>query len=142
MMRYPVTMPSILLLVVSAIAASAADQSVRDQCNQTRDTDASLTACTQILQAAGETTSDRAIGYYIRGGAFQTKGDSDSAVADYTKAIEAKPQYADAYAGHGIVYQARGDYDSAIADYTKAIEIDPRYAEAYVPAKRFWEKHR
>ena len=59
-MQYPVTIASTLLLVISTITASAADQSVWDQCNQTRDTDASITACTQILQTPGETTSDRA----------------------------------------------------------------------------------
>ena len=55
-----------------------------------------------------------------------------SAIADYTKAIEANAHYADAYAGRGIVYQIKGDNDDAIADYSKAIEIDPRYAKAYV----------
>ena len=59
-MQHRVTIASTLLLVVSAIAASAADQSIWDQCNQTRDKDASITACTQILQAPSETVSDRA----------------------------------------------------------------------------------
>ena len=80
-MRHPVTIVLTLLLVISATAASAADQSVWDQCNQTGDTDASITACTQIVQAPGETASDRAVAYYIRGGAYQTKGDSDRAIA-------------------------------------------------------------
>ena len=62
-MQHPVTIASTLLLVMSAIAASAADQSIWDQCNQIRDTDASITACTQILQAPSETASDRAIAY-------------------------------------------------------------------------------
>ncbi len=122
-MQHPVTIASTLLLVISAIAAYAADQSVWDQCNQISDTDASITACTQILQAPSETASDRAIAYYIRGGAYQGRGDSEDAIADYTKAIEINPRYADAYAGRGIVYQAKGETDSAISDYTKAIEI-------------------
>ena len=37
-MRHPVTIASTLLLVFSAISASAADKSVWDKCNQTRDT--------------------------------------------------------------------------------------------------------
>ena len=130
--KSPVTIASILLLAISTLAASGADQGVWDQCNQTRDTDASISACTQILQAPGEIASDRAIAYYSRGGAFSNKGDRDRAIADYTMAIKANPQYADAYAGRGIVYQAKGDRDRALADYTKAIEINPRYAEAYV----------
>ena len=83
-------------------------------------------------QALDETTTNRAIAYYIRAGAYKAKGDSDQAIADYSKAIEANSHYADAYAGRGILYQIKGDDDHAIADYAKAIEIDPRNANAYV----------
>ena len=120
------------MLVVSFTAAFAADQSVWDECTHTRDSDASIAACTKILQAADETSSNRAIAFYARAGAYKTKGDNDQSIADYTKAIEANAHYADAYAGRGIVYQIKGNYDDAIVDYSKAIEFDPRYANAYV----------
>ena len=66
----------------------------------------------------------------------------DGAIADYTKAIELKPDYADAYYHRGLAKQAkcsfggfvwteRGELDEAIADYTKAIELKPDYADAY-----------
>ena len=74
-MQYPGMIASTLLLVISVITASAADQSVWDQCNQTGDTDASITACTQILHAPGETASDRAIAYFgNRGCAYNNEG--------------------------------------------------------------------
>ena len=123
---------STLLLVMSLTAASAADQTVWDECTHPRDSDASVVACTKILQAADETPSNRAIAFYARAGAYKTKGDNDQAIADYTKAIEANSHYADAYAGRGIVYQIKGNNDNAIADYSKAIEINPQYANAYV----------
>jgi tetratricopeptide (TPR) repeat protein len=103
MMRHPVTIASTLLLVFSAISASAADKSVWDKCNRTRDTGASIAACTQIVQASGETASDRAIAYSIRGGAYQAEGDSDRAIEDFTKAIEINPQDAKAYVRRGSV---------------------------------------
>src|ERR1700751_2172855 len=131
-MPHRAAMASTILLAVSVSAASAADQNVWDACNQAADTDTSIAACTQILKAPDETTSNRAIAYYVRAGAYKTKGDNDHAIADYTKAIEANSQYADAYAGRGIVYQIKGDNDHAIADYTKAIDIDPQNANAYV----------
>ena len=131
-MQRPAMLVATLLLIISTVAASAALQTIWDQCNQTNDADASIAACTKILQAPDETYSNRAIAYYIRAGAYRTKGDTERAIADYTKAIESNSRYADAYAGRGIVYQAKGDGDRSIADYTKAIEIDPRYAEAYV----------
>jgi tetratricopeptide (TPR) repeat protein len=123
---------AVLLLVISVSAAWAADQNMWDKCQQAVDTSASIAACTQILQAPDETTSNRAIAYYVRAGAYKTKGDNDQAIADYTKAIEANLRYAAAYTARGIVHQIKGDNDAAIADYTKAIEIDPRDANAYV----------
>ena len=70
------------------------------------------------------------------------KAGLDGAIADYTKAIELKPDYADAYYHRGLAKQAkcsfggfvwteRGELDEAIADYTKAIELKPDYADAY-----------
>src|SRR4029077_3929441 len=90
------------LLAISVIAAWAVDQNVWDECNQTGDADASIAACTQILQAPEETASHRAIAYYVRAGAYKIKGNNDHAIADYTKAIEANSHYADAFAGRGI----------------------------------------
>jgi tetratricopeptide (TPR) repeat protein len=132
MIQHPATIASVLLLAISTVAASGADQTIWDQCQGIRDADASIVACSRILQAPGETNANRAIAYYVRAAVYRLKGDSDQAIADYTKAIESNSRYADAYVSRGIVYQAKGDKDRAIADYTKAIEIDPRYAEAYV----------
>jgi hypothetical protein len=42
MMQHQMTIASTLLLVISAVGASAADQNVWDQCNRTRDADASV----------------------------------------------------------------------------------------------------
>ncbi|MGB7338491.1 MAG: tetratricopeptide repeat protein [Phototrophicaceae bacterium] len=49
----------------------------------------------------------------------------------YTKAIELKPDYADAYYNRGNSLQTNGDLTGAIQDYNKAIEIKPDYSEAY-----------
>ena len=54
------------------------------------------------------------------------------AIADYTKAIEIDPNYADTYNNRGVSKRRLQDYTGAIADYTKAIEIDPNYTNAYV----------
>ena len=72
-----------------------------------------------------------ASGYYNRGWDYDLKGDYDNAIANYTKAIEQKPNYAEAYFKRGRAYWMKNDYDSAITDYTKAIEQKPDYAEAY-----------
>ena len=49
----------------------------------------------------------------------------------YTKAIEHKPDFLDAYINRGLVKNELKDYDGSILDYDKAIELDPRCALAY-----------
>jgi tetratricopeptide (TPR) repeat protein len=51
--------------------------------------------------------------------------DPSSAIADYTKIIQLRPEDASAYRGRAAVYASLKDYRSALADYTRAIELDP-----------------
>ena len=57
--------------------------------------------------------------------------DYQGAIEDYTKAIELKPDFAEAYINRGISRRNLSDYKGAIEDYTKAIELRPDFAEAY-----------
>ena len=57
--------------------------------------------------------------------------DNDKAIADFTKAIELRPDVAQAYNNRGNVYTNKGDFGKALEDLNKAIEIDPNYANAY-----------
>ena len=59
------------------------------------------------------------------------KLDYQSAIDDYTKAIEIDPSDADYYFFRGIGKEKLKDYQGAIDDYTKAIEINPNYASFY-----------
>jgi tetratricopeptide (TPR) repeat protein len=58
-------------------------------------------------------------------------GDVDTAIAHYTKAIELKPDSAEAYEHRGVAYVPKKLYDQAIADFTKAIQLKPDFAVAY-----------
>lgn len=52
--------------------------------------------------------------------------DIDGAIADYTKAIELKPDYADAYFDRaGLKRDEKGDLNGALADYNRAVELAP-----------------
>ncbi len=70
--------------------------------------------------------------YYNRGVARFKKGETDSAISDFTKAIKMRPRYGMAHYYRALAYLHEKEYDKAIADYTSAIEIDPqRFAVAY-----------
>jgi Flp pilus assembly protein TadD len=58
----------------------------------------------------------------------QSKGQLAEAITDYTKAIELKADYAEAYANRGVLRERKGDAAGAKADYSKSIELEIRGA--------------
>ena len=80
-------------------------------------------------QAAVAQSADH---YLNRGVTKYRLRDYQGAIADYTRAIEINPQYADAYYNRGTIKgRDLGDTQGAIADFSKAIQIDPQDASAY-----------
>ena len=73
-----------------------------------------------------------AIGHYNRGVGYIQQEKYDLALAEFTKAININPRYADAYNNRGNLYQQQGKPDLALSDYNKAININPRDAMAYL----------
>lgn len=59
------------------------------------------------------------------------KGKYKQAIADYTKAIEINPRYADAYNSRGLAYASRNDFSHAETDLSHALEINPWLVGAY-----------
>lgn len=69
--------------------------------------------------------------YLKRGEDFSGVHQYDRAIADYTTAIQLKPDYAEAYNDRGFAYYLKGDAERAISDYTRAIALRPNYPKAY-----------
>ena len=69
--------------------------------------------------------------YLRRGVEAGQRGQYSEAIASFTKAIELKPDYAEAYYLRGLAYRRQGEHEHAISNFTKAIELKPDYAEAY-----------
>ena len=85
----------------------------------------------QIIQRRSRLTPITLTRTLVGASSTRSRATTTDAIADYAKAIEIDPRYANAYVGRGMVYRLKGDNDHAIADYTQAIEINPRYAIAY-----------
>src|SRR5208283_2227106 len=84
-----------------------------------------------LFLVTGSAFGDAADDLCGRGSAKGIKGDWDGAIADYTKAIDLKPDFAIAYCSRGSAEAMKGEWDGAIADYTKALKLKPDLAEAY-----------
>jgi tetratricopeptide (TPR) repeat protein len=72
-----------------------------------------------------------AIDYVMRGTAAAQLGYAQSAMADYSTAIQINPQSAIAYNNRGNLRRNGGDLEGAIADFSAVLTIDPQSAVAY-----------
>ncbi|HPG73971.1 MAG TPA: tetratricopeptide repeat protein, partial [Bacteroidales bacterium] len=58
-----------------------------------------------------------------RGSVYYNKGQMDKAIADYTKAAEIAPGFAEAFNNRGAAYIAVGETEKACSDFTIAAQI-------------------
>lgn len=62
----------------------------------------------------------------------ESKNDYDGAIIEYTKSINAKPDFLVAYAGRAWMKCMKRDYNGAIVDYSKMIELQPSLFDTYI----------
>ena len=82
--------------------------------------------------ATGSDTKLAAQAWFSVGYLNQQKNDVQAAINAYTKAIELKPDLAEAYNNRGAAKGGLSQHESAIADYNEAIHLKPDLVEAYV----------
>jgi tetratricopeptide (TPR) repeat protein len=121
----------VLMLLALPAWAQSTDENWSRCGNTDNNVDHVITACTAEIQSGQETTAKLAIAYQTRGFAYAQKSLSDQAIADATKAIALKPDYARAYLDLGNYYFGKGLYKQAIADVSRAIALKPDYGRAY-----------
>ena len=119
---------AVLLFSVATSAQSPADNWARCEGS---DPDASIAACTALIDSGKEDNENQAVAYNSRGIAHSMKNQQDQAIADFNQAIQLEPDYAGAFSNRANVYAARGDFDRAMADYNRAIQLKPDDSDAY-----------
>ena len=75
--------------------------------------------------------SKNAVIQNILGAAYSGLGRSDEAIASYNKAIELKPDYAEAYSNVGFIYNSSKFFEKAAGFLKKAIVFSPSYGPSY-----------
>lgn len=71
--------------------------------------------------------------YNNRGVAYMQKGDFDSALEDFTRALDYDNAWGTTYMNRAVIHAARGAFAEALADLDRAVELPPsrNRADAY-----------
>ena len=69
--------------------------------------------------------------YNTTGLSKASRGRYIEAIEDYDKAIQLKPDYAEAYYNRGMSNIALEEHDEAIEDFNQVIALNPENANAY-----------
>ena len=117
------------LLVCGAGPASA--DALAD-CNQGRNAELRLRACSQIIAGASYSPEQKAVAYRNRGNTRADAGANSQALADFNEAIRLQPKAVGAYAGRARARLALRDVDGAVADYGQALLLAPETASLHV----------
>lgn len=85
--------------------------------------------------AAGTTPSsgkrETANEYFEKGLEYREAENWAASAAQFEKAVQADPGYAEAYSNLGYAYRKQGMFDKAVRTYNKAIELDGELAAAH-----------
>lgn len=89
----------------------------------------------QKINQSIELKRDWEISYFYRAVAYQTLGEFNDALLDYTKAIQLNPRMTDAYYNRAYINLTRKDIQNpdlqkTVEDLNKALELDPKFIDA------------
>jgi tetratricopeptide (TPR) repeat protein len=119
--------------VLGQEAITVLGQSLLEQCSSAAATAqrlgkadvADLQICTDAIARSWSTEGEIAIAYRNRGTLRSARGEPEQAIADFTRAIKADPNYAAAYNDRGVAYSSLHRSADATRDYTKALALKP-----------------
>ena len=78
--------------------------------------------------------------HYYAGIDLFGEGKPDEAIAEYGRAIEMDPKFADALHGLAQAYYAKEDFDRAIETARRILEIDPEDILAWTSVSRAYQR--
>jgi tetratricopeptide (TPR) repeat protein len=121
-----------LLVVVLTVVVHAQDNTwtMCDAVAPGPNVDASIRACTVVIDSKPESVVRLALAYLNRGNGHQFKNDNDRAIADYNQSIRLNPDDARAFYSRGNAHSNKSQHDRAIADFTQALALNPDYPSA------------
>lgn len=95
-----------------------------------RDDDKTETACGALIDNAKTERADRIKALIARGAAYERRGMTDRAIADYDGVLRLDPAQADIHNARGELWRKKGDLPKAVADFAAAIKLNPDHVIA------------
>ena len=92
----PRVLAKMLLVLASIAAVTIARADAPEDCAQLQDLPKTIAACTTYIDSGQGSAHDRSVAHFHRGTALGIGGQLDQALPDLDKAIELKPDYAEA----------------------------------------------
>lgn len=94
-----------------------------------------------VTNTSAQTEEDKPASYYeYLGSKYADRGDLNTAIIYFQKAIQQDPNYLPAYINLGVSFGKKGEYDKGIEILNKALEINPNVQEIYVNLSAIYEK--
>jgi tetratricopeptide (TPR) repeat protein len=129
-MRIDILSCTVLAAIALSSPATTASERDRGNCSG-NDPALMIRGCTQVIEDASESDSNRALALHMRGLAYVARGDNDRAITDYNEAIRLNPTNGLTFNERGLAYKAKGDVDRAIADLNEAIRLNSGNADIH-----------
>jgi tetratricopeptide (TPR) repeat protein len=118
------------LIVLCSVGSAQAD--IVADCNQVRDPQLRVQACSQIIAGPAHASAEKGVAYRNRGSARADAGANAEALADFNQAVALRPADPVSYAGRAGARLALRDFDGAIADYSEALRLAPETASSRI----------
>jgi tetratricopeptide (TPR) repeat protein len=83
------------------------------------------------LEALIQQNDKNASAYFNRAWLYEHKGDTQSAIKDYSKAIELDKGMKDAFYNRGLIFTRMKKFDEAIRDFSEVMKLQPSASDAY-----------
>jgi tetratricopeptide (TPR) repeat protein len=82
-----------------------------------------------------------ASGHFVSAYNYQTLGNHEKSIKEYSMAIRIKSGFPEAYFNRGLIYYSQNHYDRAIEDFSAVIDLKPDDMKAYfIRADSYYEK--
>ena len=117
---------SVLAFVVALLAGPLAAYAAEDlhDCDN-GDSDRRIRACTELIETPGTGLARLATAYASRGLAYSLRGDFESSIRDYDKAIGLIPEYPVALNNRAWAYFKWGRAAQGMPDVERSLALDP-----------------